>query len=293
METCFKILQFKYGQNLSNRCIGLTLKISPSTVYEVLFRFKTTSLPWPLPDSITPAHLEKLIFPVKTTTHPELVPPDSLYIDVEIGRPGVTRQLLWLEYKTLFGNHALGYSKFCRCYRAWKATQRLSMRQEHRAGEKLFIDFCGPTVSIISPETGKIRRVAIFVAVMRASNYTYAEACEGQDMMSWLNANSRCLTFLGAYTGKVVESLLKRKAHPKQAYRAVLGLIALQNKYGRERLEKACHVAWHHKMPDRRFIENLLHHQRENQELQAMRGGETHPTASLEHENLRGPGYYH
>ncbi|WP_439412731.1 IS21 family transposase [Enterobacter ludwigii] len=511
METCFKILHFKYGQKLSNRCIGLTLKISPSTVYEVLSRFKTTSLPWPLPDSITPAHLEKLIFPVKTTTHPELVPPDWLYIDVEIRRPGVTRQLLWLEYKTLFGNHALGYSQFCRCYRAWKATQRLSMRQEHRAGEKLFIDFCGPTVPIISPETGEIRRVAIFVAVMGASNYTYVEACEGQDMMSWLNANSRCLTFLGgvpkllipdnlksavkkadryepvinesylamaehyctviiparpykpkdkakaengvliverwllarirnetfhtlralnirlrellgelnnrpmkgygnqtraerfrildapalsalpaapyeyaeyravkvapdyhveyarhwysvphelvgqrlslkagqtviqiwhqgqcvaqhprsqheykhttnplhmpvqhqkhsgwtperllamgknigAYTGKVVESLLKRKAHPEQAYRAVLGLIALQKKYGRERLEKASHVAWYHKTPDRRFIENLLRHQRENQELQAMRGGETPPAASLEHENLRGPGYYH
>lgn len=166
METCFKILQFKYGQKLSNRCIGLTLKISPSTVYEVLSRFKTTLLPWPLPDSITPAHLEKLIFPVKTTTHPELVLPDWLYIDVEIRRSGVTCQLLWLEYKRLFGSRALGYSQFCRCYRAWKATQRLSMRQEHRAGEKLFIDFCGPTVPIISPETGEIRRVAIFVAVM-------------------------------------------------------------------------------------------------------------------------------
>ncbi|HED1420135.1 TPA: hypothetical protein R4S64_002129 [Kluyvera georgiana] len=98
---------------------------------------------------------------------------------------------------------------------------------------------------------------------------------------------------IGAYTGKMVESLLKRKAHPEQAYRAVLGLIALQKKYGRERLEKASHVAWYHKTPDRRFIENLLRHQRENQELQAMRGGETHPTTSLEHENLRAPGYYH
>ena len=71
------------------------------------------------------------------------------------------------------------------------------MRQEHRAGEKLFIDFCGPTVPVINPDTGEIRRVAIFVAVMGASNYTYVEACEGQDMMSWLNAHSRCLTFLG------------------------------------------------------------------------------------------------
>lgn len=73
------------------------------------------------------------------------------------------------------------------------------MRQEHRAGEKLFIDFCGPTILVVNPNTGEIRRVAIFVAVMGASNYTYVDACEGLDMMSRLNANSRCLTFLGGH----------------------------------------------------------------------------------------------
>ncbi len=79
-------------------------------------------------------------------------------------------------------------------------TRRLSMRQEHRAGEKLFIDFCGPTILVVNPNTGEIRRVAIFVAVMGASNYTYVDACEGLDMMYRLNANSRCLTFLGGGT---------------------------------------------------------------------------------------------
>lgn len=83
------------------------------------------------------------------------------------------------------------------------------MRQEHRAGEKLFIDFCGPTVPVVNPDTGEIRRVAIFVAVMGASNYTYVEACEGQDMMSWLNANSRCLTFLGGVPKLLIPDNLK------------------------------------------------------------------------------------
>lgn len=385
------------------------------------------------------------------------------------------------------------------------------MRQEHRAGEKLFIDFCGPTVPVVNPDTGEIRRVAIFVAVMGASNYTYVEACEGQDMMSWLNANSRCLTFLGGvpkllipdnlksavkkadryepvindsyqalaehygtviiparpykpkdkpkaengvliverwllarirnetfytlralntrlrelltdmnnrpmkgygnqtraerfrvldapalsalplatyeyteykavkvgpdyhveyashwysvphelvgqrlslkagqvvvqiwhkgqcvaqhprssheyrhttnplhmpaqhrghgtwtperliemgcsigpFTGRVVDAMLKAKAHPELAYRAVLGLTALQKKYGKERLEKASCVAWHYNAPDRRFIDNLLRHQRENQELPQSGQGERHSATSLEHENLRGPGYFH
>lgn len=69
------------------------------------------------------------------------------------------------------------------------------MRQHHEAGEKLFIDFCGPTVPIVNPETGEIKPAAIFVATLGASNYTYIEACKGQDRESWLMANSRCLTF--------------------------------------------------------------------------------------------------
>ncbi len=192
METCFKILQLKFDKKLTNRCIGLTLHISASTVFEVLARFKASSLSWPLPADISHDTLEKLIFPPKDTFASELVMPDMLYLDTEMRKPGVTRQLLWMEYKAQAGNKAMGYSHFCRCYREWKKTRRLSMRQEHRAGEKLFIDFCGPTVPVINPDTGEIRRVAIFVAVMGASNYTYVEACEGQDMMSWLNAHSRC-----------------------------------------------------------------------------------------------------
>lgn len=173
MDTCLKILQLKFDQKLTNRCIGLTMKISSSTVFEILSRFKATSLPWPLPDGMSHEKLEKLLFPGKGTPASEVVMPDMLYFDTELRKPGVTRQLLWMEYKAQVGELAMGYSHFCRCYREWKKTRRLSMRQDHRAGEKLFIDFCGPTVPIVNPDTGEIRRVAIFVAVMGASNYTY------------------------------------------------------------------------------------------------------------------------
>lgn len=140
METCFKILQLKFDKKLTNRCIGLTLHISASTVFEVLARFKASSLSWPLPADISHDTLEKLIFPPKDTFASELVMPDMLYFDTEMRKPGVTRQLLWMEYKTQAGDKAMGYSHFCRCYREWKKTRRLSMRQEHRAGEKLFIE---------------------------------------------------------------------------------------------------------------------------------------------------------
>lgn len=115
METCFKILQLKFDQKLTNRCIGLTLHISASTVFEVLARFKASSLPWPLPADISHDVLEKLIFPPKDTPASELVMPDMLYFDTEMRKPGVTRQLLWMEYKVQAGDKAMGYSHFCRC----------------------------------------------------------------------------------------------------------------------------------------------------------------------------------
>lgn len=96
------------------------------------------------------------------------------------------------------------------------------MRQEHRAGEKLFIDFCGSTVPVVNPDTGEIRRVTIFVVVMGASNYTYVEACEGQDMMSWLNANSRCLTFLGGVPKLLIPDNLKSAVKWVDRYEPVI-----------------------------------------------------------------------
>ncbi|EHR9219904.1 IS21 family transposase, partial [Escherichia coli] len=108
------------------------------------------------------------------------------------------------------------------------------MRQEHRAGEKLFIDFCGPAVPVINPDTGEIRRVAIFVAVMGSSNYTYVEAYEGQDMMSWLNAHSRCLTFLGGVPKLLIPDNLRSTVKKADRYEPVINdsYQALAEHYG-------------------------------------------------------------
>lgn len=107
METCFKVLQLKFDRKLSNRTIGLTLNISPSTVFEVLARFKASSTPWPLPETLTPETIESLIFPEKKASVLIPVLPDWLHIDTEMRRPGVTRQLLWTEYRAQDGKRAL------------------------------------------------------------------------------------------------------------------------------------------------------------------------------------------
>lgn len=104
------------------------------------------------------------------------------------------------------------------------------MRQEHRAGEKLFIDFCGSAVPVINPDTGEIRRVVIFVAVMGASNYTYVEACEGQDMMSWLNS----LTFPGGVPKLLIPDNLRSAVKKADRYEPVINdsYQALAEHYG-------------------------------------------------------------
>lgn len=112
--------------------------------------------------------------------------PDYFQVHQALKRKGVTLQLLWAEYVEVHGDKAYRYSRFCDHYRAWRDRQRRSMRQVHRAGEKLFIDYCGPTVPIINQATGEERRAQVFVAVLGASSYTYAEATWSQALPDWI-----------------------------------------------------------------------------------------------------------
>jgi transposase len=112
-------------------------------------------------------------------------------------RKGVTLQLLWAEYVAVHGEHGYRYSQYCHRYRQWRNRQKRSMRQAHLAGEKLFIDYCGPTVSIVDRHTGAIREAQIFVAVLGASSYTYAEATYTQSLPDWIASHQRALLFYG------------------------------------------------------------------------------------------------
>jgi transposase len=99
-------------------------------------------------------------------------------------RRGVTLELLWQEYREQYPDNGYGYSRFCDLYRRWRGQLDVVMRQEHRAGEKLFVDFAGVTAPIVDPKTGEITEHPVFVAALGASSFTYAEACNGQDLPS-------------------------------------------------------------------------------------------------------------
>ena len=209
MRQIREILRLKWEVGLSDRQISIGSGLSRPTVAKYVRRATASGLGWPLPASLDDAQLERMLYPprepVVLGARPE---PDWPAVYRELKRKGVTLQLLWDEYKAAH-THGYQYSAFCQHYRVWLGRQDLVMRQDHRAGEKLFVDYAGHTVAVIDPETGEARAAQIFVAVMGASNYTYAEASFSQRLVDWIGAHVRAMTFLGAVPEIVVPDNLK------------------------------------------------------------------------------------
>jgi transposase len=135
--------------------------------------------------------------------------PDFEAIYRELKRKGVTLQLLWQEYKQQHPDDGYQYSQFCERYRRWRAQLDVVMRQEHRAGEKLFVDYAGQTMPVIDPETGEVRELSVFVAVLGASNYTYAEVHEDQTLASWIRGHIHAFEFFRGVAAALVPDNLK------------------------------------------------------------------------------------
>lgn len=172
MRKIKEVLRLKWECGLSNRQIAQSCALARPTVTEYLCRAAAAGVAWPLPAEFDEGRLEQLLFPPRSAirTEPRLVP-DWAEVHQELKRKGVTLWLLWQEYKVA---HPTGYhySWFCQQYRAWAAKVDLVLRQDHRAGEKLFVDYAGQTVPIQDPVTGEVRPAQIFVAVLGASSYT-------------------------------------------------------------------------------------------------------------------------
>lgn len=121
--------------------------------------------------------------------------PDFAGIHQELQKKNVTLSLLWEEYKHEHP-HGYQYSQFCEHYRTWRRHLKCSMRQVHKAGEKMFVDYAGSTVPIYDRPTGKVVfNASIFVACLGASHYTFAEASPDQSLKSWINSHVRCFEF--------------------------------------------------------------------------------------------------
>lgn len=191
----------------SQRLIAQSVGMGQSTVGDYLNRARLSGVAWPT--ELDDAALERALYPPQPSVPSESRPvPDWPTVHRELKRKGVTLFLLWEEYKAAHpeGFH---YSWFCQQYRRFAGRVDLVMRQSHRAGECTFIDYAGQTVPVVDPETGEARAAEIFVAVLGASNYTFAEASWTQSLPDWIGSHQRAFTFFGGVTETLVPDNLK------------------------------------------------------------------------------------
>ena len=209
MRKIREILRLALGEGLSRRTTAAATGLPYTTVSDHLGRAAKAGLGWPLPDGLDDGHLEARLFARAESPPSASRPlPDWPTVHRELRRKGVTLQLLHMEYKERQPD-GYQYTQFCRHYRTFARHLDLVMRQEHRAGEKLFVDFAGQTIPITDPRTGEITAAQLFVAVLGASNYTYAEALPSQELPHWIAAHVHALSFIGGCARLIVPDNLR------------------------------------------------------------------------------------
>ncbi|MEI7881662.1 MAG: IS21 family transposase [bacterium] len=191
MRKLSEVLRLSLEQKVSVRKIARSCCLARSTVSDYLGRAKVAGLGWPLPEGMDEDLLERLLFPVRETSLPRPAL-DMAYLRNEMRKQSVTLQLLWEEYRS-HTSDGYSYSQFCQLYGDWVGKQAISLRQEHRAGEKLFVDFAGDTIPIHDPRTGEISQGHVFVGVLGCSNYTYAEVTATEKLPDWIGAQVHAL----------------------------------------------------------------------------------------------------
>ena len=204
-----EILRQKWVLRRSHREVARSLGISNGAVGTTVLRAQTAGLDWAQVEELTDPALEARLYGRPEVAGQRGRPwPDCVWIHAERRKPGVTLELLHLEY---LEQHPAGYryTQFCEIYRRWLKRRGLSMRQVHRAGEKCFVDYAGQKPRLTNPATGEVRAVELFVAVLGASNYTYAEATLTQQLPDWLGSHQRALAFFGGVPGAIVPDQLK------------------------------------------------------------------------------------
>jgi transposase len=221
MRTILELLRLEREQALSVRQIAGSLGLPRSTVADYLRRFRETGLPWPLPADLDEVALEARLFTrPRAPEHPRPLP-DWATVHTEHKRPGVTRQLLWLEYKAAHPD-GYQYTQFCAHYNRWLATLDPVLRQAYRAGERVFLDYAGQTMPVVDPATGEIRQAQIFVGALGASHYLYVEATWTQRLPDWIAAHIRMYEDFGGVPTLTIPDNLKAGVQHACFYEPVL-----------------------------------------------------------------------
>ena len=219
MRRLRELLRLHYGVQASARAIARELGVSRSTIKDYLARAAAADLTWPLPDELTDGDLEERLFasggPKPGTRR--RVEPDWTALVREMKRPGVNLSILWEEYCAAHSD-GYGYSRFCELYRDFERRLSPTMRQHHIAGDKVFVDYSGKTVPIVDRLSGEIRPAQLFIGVLGASNYTYAEVSWTQTLPDWIGAHVHMFAFFQGRPRLVVPDNLKSGIHKPSFY---------------------------------------------------------------------------
>jgi transposase len=194
------------GYNQSD--IARSCDIARSTVQDYLNQAKTHSLSYEQLALLSDSDAQQILGKGHRKSSEKAVKIDFQSVHAELQRKGVTLALLWLEGKER-GAWQCSYRGFCRRYRLWGGQHKLSMRQVYKGGDKMFVDYCGPTVPVVDPLSGETIAAQIFVACLGASNYTFAEATPAQTLPHWIGSHQRALVFFGGTPLCIVPDNLK------------------------------------------------------------------------------------
>jgi transposase len=209
MRQIREILRQKWALGLSHRAVASSLRVGLGTISSVTSRAQAAGLDWAQVQTLADEAVEGRLYGRPEVAGQRQRPaPDCAWIHAERRRPGVTLELLHLEYLERYPD-GYRYTRFCDLYRRWLERRRLSMRQLHRAGDKCFVDYAGHKPRVIDPTTGEVVEVELFAAVLGASNYTYAEATRTQQVPDWIASHTRAFAFFGGVTAAVVCDQLK------------------------------------------------------------------------------------
>jgi transposase len=197
------ILRLHTEHHLTGRQIAQSLGLSHSTVMDMLHRAEALGLAWPLPGELDDATLEGRLYPPNPGR--SRVRPEPVWEEIhrELRRKGVTLGLLWQEYRRDYPD-GYQYSRFCERYHRWEQRLDVVLRQPYRAGEKMFVDWAGLTLSIVERATGQLQDVHIFVAALGMSNMTYLEGTLAQDLPNWIGGHTRAFEYFGGAAGILV-----------------------------------------------------------------------------------------
>lgn len=228
MRNIREILRLVWSCKQSRQAAADVCATSKTTVTNIINRAIEAGLSWPLPPNLDDNQLEEMLFTGqkgKTASRDE--PDWRALLEDYSSNKNVTMMLLWQEYKET-NPDGYQYSRFSELFRKWEKTLDLPMRQEHRYGEKMFVDYCGQSLPIINPSTGEVRDGQVFVAVMGASNYTYCEVTMTQSLPDWIDANARAIDFLGAVPHCIVPDNLKSAVTKSCRYEPKINLSYLK-----------------------------------------------------------------